>query len=279
MRLATIRTADGATVVRLDDDTAVEVGASDLVELLGDLAWRDRAAGAQGREHDVADLDYAPLVGRPDKIICVGHNYRQHILEMGRELPEHPTLFAKYRSALVGAYDDIVLPAASEAMDWEAELGVIIGRRVRHADRQAAASAIAGWTVVNDITGRDWQNRTLQWLQGKTFEATTPVGPWLEVAEASADDPDTPSWDLSCQVDGETMQQADTADLLFSPVDLVAYASEIFTLEPGDLISTGTPGGVGHARKPARYLQDGTQVVTRISGVGEQRNTCRREKR
>ncbi|MHB1536655.1 MAG: fumarylacetoacetate hydrolase family protein, partial [Acidimicrobiales bacterium] len=224
MRLATIRTSAGTVAVRLDDDAAVEVGATDLVEFLGDPAWRDRAAAAEGPEHALADLDYAPLVGRPDKIICVGLNYRHHILEMGRELPEHPMLFAKYRSALVGAYDDIVLPSVSQAMDWEAELGVVVGRRVRHADRKEAASAIAGWTVVNDVTGRDWQNRTIQWLQGKTFEATTPVGPWLEVAEVNADDPGTPSWDLSCQVDGETMQQADTADLLFSPVDLVAYA-------------------------------------------------------
>lgn len=280
MRLATIRTATGTAAVRIDEQVAVEVGPSDLVELLGDPQWRQRAARATGTEHALDSLDYAPLVGRPDKVVCVGLNYRQHILEMGHDLPDHPTLFAKYRAALIGAHDDIVLPAVSPAMDFEAELGVVIGQRLRYGDPTSAAAAIAGWTVVNDVTARDWQNRTAQWLQGKTFEATTPVGPWLEVAEppaSGATSTAVPSWPLSCTVNGEPMQRADTSDLVFSPVDLVAYVSQVVTLEPGDLIATGTPGGVGHARRPPRYLADGDVVVTRIDGVGELRNTCRAE--
>lgn len=209
--------------------------------------------------------------------MCVGLNYRTHILEMGRELPSHPTLFNKYARALVGAYDDVTLPASSTQMDWEAELGVVIGAEVRHADTEQARAAIAGYTVLNDVTARDWQYRTTQWDQGKTFEATTPIGPWL----VTADDPAVSAQGLSltCEVDGDTVQKADTGDLVFDPATLVSYLSEIVTLVPGDVIATGTPGGVGHARKPARHLQDGSLLVTRIEGIGETRNTCRRETR
>src|SRR5262249_2171876 len=121
----------------------------------------------------------APVVPRPGKIICQGLNYRDHILEMAHELPRHPTLFAKYADALIGARDDIWLPAASEAVDWEAELAVVVGRTVRHAGRAEAEAAIAGFTVANDVSMRDWQYRSLEWLQGKTWEHATPVGPWL----------------------------------------------------------------------------------------------------
>ena len=272
MKLATIRTAGRTEAVRVDDDAAVEIGMPDLGDLLRRADWRTVAAAAAGTRHGLDNLDYAPLVPTPEKIVCVGLNYRQHILEMGRELPEHPTLFAKYSRALIGANDDIILPAVSDAVDWEAELGVVIGSPVRHASPDQAREAIAGYTVVNDITGRDWQYRTLQWLQGKTFEASTPVGPWLVTDIESADHA------LSCAVDGETVQSADTGDLVFGPVALVAYISSMITLVPGDIIATGTPGGVGHARKPPRYLREGHVVVTRIDGIGECRNTCRTEK-
>jgi acylpyruvate hydrolase len=272
MRLATIRTSSGTQAVRVDDGVAVETGDADVVDLLADPGWRARAAGADGPTHDVASLDYAPVVGRPEKVICVGLNFRNHILEMGRELPDYPTLFAKYSRALIGAHDDIVLPAGSTCMDWEAELGVVIGAPVRNATAEQARDAIAGYTVVNDITARDWQYRTQQWLQGKTFEATTPVGPWLVT------DIDPPSSLLTCDVDDQQVQSADTGDLVFGAVELVRYISTIITLVPGDLIATGTPGGVGHARKPPTYLGDGSKVVTRIEGVGECINWCVQEK-
>jgi acylpyruvate hydrolase len=274
MRLATIRTVSGARAVRVDSDRAVETGHNDVVDLLADPDWREVSARASGPGHDLASLDYAPVVGRPEKVICVGLNYRNHILEMGRGLPEFPTLFAKYARALIGAHDDIVLPAASTAMDWEAELGIVIGAPVRHGDLDQARAAIAGYTVVNDITARDWQYRTQQWLQGKTFEATTPVGPWLVT---DIDDASLPST-LTCEVDGRAVQTADTGDLMFAPAELVSYISTIVTLMPGDLIATGTPGGVGHARKPPEYLEDGSRVVTRIDGIGECVNRCVREK-
>jgi acylpyruvate hydrolase len=272
MRLATIRTAKGTRSVRIDDDAAVETGHSDLVDLLGEADWRTVARSAAGPRHDLEGLDYAPVVVHPEKILCAGLNYRQHILEMGRELPEFPTLFGKFSRALIGAYDDITLPSASQEMDWEAELGVVVGAPLRHATPDEARAAIAGYTVVNDITARDWQYRTLQWLQGKTFEATTPVGPWLVT------DLDHSSFAMTCEVDNDQVQQADTGDLVHDPGFLLSYISTFVTLVPGDLIATGTPGGVGHARKPARYLADGAVVKTRIEGLGECVNRCVAEK-
>ncbi len=275
MRLATIRTGGTTSAVRLEGDEAVQLDAPDVGAVLRWDGWRDRAGAAGGRRIPVDGLDYAPLVTRPDKILCVGLNYRNHILEMGRELPPYPTLFAKYRSALIGAFDELVLPAVSENVDWEAELAVVVGAPVRNATAEEAAAAIAGYSVINDVTLRDWQNRTMQWLQGKTFEATSPLGPAL----VTTDEPGVAAaaFDLSCTVDGERMQYASTSDLLFGPVDLVAYISTIVTLEPGDVIATGTPGGVGHARKPPRYLRDGSDMVTTIAGIGECHNRCRAE--
>jgi acylpyruvate hydrolase len=224
--------------------------------------------------HDADGLDYAPLVPAPEKILCVGQNYRDHIAEMGNEPPAYPTVFAKFASALVGAHDDIVLPAVSDAVDYEAELTVVIGTPVRHATPEQARAAIAGYTVMNDVSVRDWQYRTSQFLQGKTFDATTPLGPWL----VTPDELPEGGWDIGTVVDGETRQRSSTAELVFGAVDLVGYLSTIMTLRPGDVIATGTPGGVGHARRPPRYLTDGATVVTTVAGVGECRNVCRAER-
>jgi acylpyruvate hydrolase len=270
VRLATVRTAGGTRAVRIDEDAAVDLGHADLGDLLARPGWRAEAAAATGTTYGLDGLDHAPLVARPEKIVCVGLNYRTHILEMGRELPQFPALFAKYARAQVGAFDDVVLPAVSEAVDWEAELGVVVGAPLRHASVEEARAAIAGYTVVNDVTGRDYQYRSVQWLQGKTFESSTPVGPYLVT--------DGEPGEITCDVDGEIVQHAETSDLVFPPAELLAYISQIITLVPGDLIATGTPGGVGHARKPRRYLTDGAVLTTRIAGVGECRNVCRGEK-
>jgi acylpyruvate hydrolase len=213
---------------------------------------------------DIADEQWAAVVPAPSKIVCVGLNYRNHILEMGRELPEYPTLFAKYPEALIGPYDPIVLPAyAAQAVDWEAELAIVIGTPARRLDEAAAADAIAGYSVINDVTMRDFQYRTPEWFQGKTFEATTPFGPVLVTPDEYA-----LGTELSTTVDGEKMQSTTTDDLVFGPAALVAYISHIVTLNPGDVIASGTPGGVGHARKPPRYLSDGSQLTTAIEGIG-----------
>jgi len=270
MKLATIRQGGSTLAVRLDGDSATVIdGATDVGALLADPAWRARAEAAAA-PLDAAALDFAPLVPRPDKIVCVGLNYRSHVLEMGRELPEYPTLFAKFRSSLIGAHDEIELHPAVRSLDWEAELAVVIGSAVRNADEAGARAAIAGFSVLNDVTARDWQHRTLQWLQGKTFEHSTPVGPAL----VTADQFDGTAGAITCVVNGETMQQSDISDLVFGPAALVSYISTIVTLLPGDLIATGTPGGVGSARTPPRFLAVGDSVLTRIEGLGELHNTC-----
>jgi acylpyruvate hydrolase len=270
VKLATIRTASGTAAVRIEDDQAVEVGAADVGELLRRAGWRDDAAAAAGARHDRAGLAYAPLVPSPRKIICVGLNYRSHILEMGRELPAYPTLFAKFANSLLGANDDIVLPSVSDQVDWEAELGVVIGTALRRALASQAAAAIAGYTIVNDVSMRDWQWRTSEWLQGKSFEASTPAGPWL----VTPDEVDAGRLDLRCDVDGDNRQHANTSDLLFPPAEIAAYISQFTTLEPGDLIVTGTPGGVGAGRDPKVFLRPGQTLTTTIGGLGQLRNRC-----
>ncbi|MFI6732743.1 fumarylacetoacetate hydrolase family protein [Nonomuraea sp. NPDC050451] len=273
MRLATLRLPNRTTAARIDGDHAVEVGAPDVGALLADPGWREVAAAADGARHPLSTADLAPVVPRPGKIVCVGLNYRNHILEMGRELPEYPTLFAKFAEALVGPYDDIALPAVSEAVDWEGELAVIVGTAARNVSPEQAAASIAGYSVINDVTARDYQYRTLQWLQGKTFESSTPFGPYL----VTPDELEGVTMTMQCEVDGEVVQETDTSDLVFGPAELISYVSRIITLQPGDVIATGTPGGVGHARKPPRYLADGSKVVTRIAGLGELVNVARRD--
>jgi len=275
MRLATIRTAAGTRAVRVDSTTATETGEADLRALLSRPDWRAHADAAAGPSHPVEGLDYAPLVPSPEKIICVGLNYRDHVEEMGHEPPAFPTLFAKYAPALVGAFDDIELPAVSEQVDYEAELTVVIGAPVRNADDAEAAAAIAGYTVLNDVSVRDFQGRTSQFLQGKTFEHSTPLGPVLVTPdELGGDGTSGGGWAISSRLDGEVMQSSTTDQLVFGAVELVRYLSAILTLNPGDVIATGTPGGVGHARRPPRYLTDGAEIVVAVEGVGECRNRC-----
>jgi acylpyruvate hydrolase len=274
VRLATLRTATGTVAARAEGGELVELPYPDVVALLSDPGWRQAAAAAGGRRHPLAgaDLD-APV--RPAKVVCVGLNYRSHIEEMGRPWPEHPTLFAKFADTLTGPYGDIVVPSVSAEVDWEAELGVVVGRAARHASEAEAADCIAGYTVVNDVSMRDWQWRTTQWMAGKNFEASTPVGPFVVTGDELDDAADL---ELRCDVDGVTVQQARTGDLLFSPAAIIAYVSRITTLRPGDLIATGTPGGVGAGREPKVFLRPGQLLETTVEGVGSCRNLIVEEK-
>jgi acylpyruvate hydrolase len=272
VKLATIRLHDGSTrAVRVEEQTCVELGAKDLGDLLAARDWRHSAESSAGAERPLAEVEFAPVVPRPSKVVCVGLNYRSHILEMGRDLPEYPTLFSKFADTLIGAQDDIQRPPETDEFDWEGELGVVVGAKVRRARGEEAEAAIAGFTVFNDITCRDWQFRTREWLQGKNWQSTTPVGPYL-VTPDELDGGVRPVMALRVVVDGEPMQEHSTGDLLFDPVALVEYVSTMVTLRPGDIIATGTPGGVGHARRPPRYLQPGERVVTEIAGLGRQDN-------
>jgi 2-keto-4-pentenoate hydratase/2-oxohepta-3-ene-1,7-dioic acid hydratase in catechol pathway len=274
MKLATIRVNETTTAVRVDGDVLIDLGAPDVGTFLADPDWLERAATATGATYSVNTVDFAPLVPNPSKIVCVGLNYRTHIQEMGRELPEYPTLFAKFAECLIGAHDDIVRPSETEALDWEAELAVVIGSPVRRATGTDAEKAIAGFTVLNDITARDWQYRTKEWLQGKVWDATTPLGPYL-VTPDELPGGVRPTLDVRLTVDGAQMQSDTTGDLLFDPVALVEYVSTIVRLNPGDVIATGTPGGVGHAR--GLHLLGGETVVVEIEGLGRLENRIVKE--
>lgn len=280
MKLATLRTDGTTKAVRLDGDVLIDLGVPDVGTLLGRDDWAVRAAAASAGNsatYPAEGAEYAPVVPQPSKVICVGLNYRTHITEMGRDLPEHPTLFAKFADSLIGAGDDILRPDETEQFDWEVELAVVIGKRVRRARGEEAEQAIAGFTVLNDITCRDWQFRTREWLQGKMWDSSTPVGPFL-VTPDELPGGVRPALDVRLTVDGEVMQSDTTADLLFDPVALVEYVSTITRLNPGDIIATGTPGGVGHARKPGRYLLGGESVVAEIDGLGRLENRVVKEK-
>jgi acylpyruvate hydrolase len=271
MRFATIRTATGTQAVRVEGEQLVVLRASDVGELLatGDLA---RAAHDEtGASVAVADANFATLISQPPKIICVGLNYRSHILERAQELPKFPTLFAKYTNALIGARDAIILPDNADRPDWEVELGVVIGKPARHVDDAGAREAIGGLCTVNDITMRDWQRRTLQWLQGKTFENTTPVGPYLVTPDEVDYGVDL---EVRCEINDEVMQLDRTSELVFGAIEIVKYISELTTLMPGDIIATGTTGGIGDARTPPIHLAPGTKVLTVVEGLGECLNTC-----
>jgi acylpyruvate hydrolase len=248
----------------------IRLPADDVGAMLEQADWQ-RIAAADGPVLAAEDASLAPLIPAPSKIVCVGLNYRTHILEMGRELPDHPTLFAKFADSLTGPDDDIPVPPETESLDWEAELALVIGRPVRRADPTEAAAAIAGFTVLNDITCRDWQYRTTQWLQGKLWDASTPVGPHL-VTPDQLPGGVRPELTITLTVDGEERQRDSTANLVFDPVHLVEYVSTIVRLRPGDIITTGTSGGVGHARRPPVYLRPGQTVVTEIDGIGRLTN-------
>lgn len=272
MRLTTVWTDQARSrtrAARVEGDSLVLLEAADVGALLAAEDWRLRAEGP-GVTVSRSDVVLATLVPHPNKIICLGLNYATHIAEMGRPTPAFPTLFAKYDGSLIGAHDDVHSPAVSDDLDWEAELGVVIGRATRHASAENALGSVAGYTVVNDVTVRDWQHRTKEFLSGKTFEHTTPVGPELVTADELP--PGASSLGIGCSVDGVVMQESNTADLLFDVASTIAYVSTIITLLPGDLIAMGTPGGVGAGREPKVFLQPGQELVTWVQGIGELRN-------
>ena len=269
MKLATLRTATGTIAVRVDGTTATHLeGFRDVGEILSAGALDD-VSGLSGYTEPFDEARLAPVIRGAQKVVCVGLNYRNHILEMGRELPEFPTLFTKYPESLIGPRDDIQLPPESDAVDWEGELALVVGKTVRRATLEQAREAIAGYSILNDVTMRDWQYRTPMWFQGKAWENSTPIGPVFvtpdEVPAGAV---------MTTRVDGAEVQSTPIDDLVFDSAALISYISTIFTLNPGDIIATGTPGGVGHARTPKMYLQPGQVLSTTIDGIGELRNSA-----
>jgi acylpyruvate hydrolase len=216
----------------------------------------------------------APVIN-PGKIICVGHNYREHILEMGREIPEYPVIFAKYANTVIGPQDDIPFFPISQQLDYEAEFAFVIGKRARNVKQENALDYVAGYTIVNDVTYRDIQRRTIQWLQGKTVEGSAPMGPWLVTREEI---PDPSGLEVVLTVNGEVRQHANTKSLVFTVQHLVEFLSNLLTLEPGDVILTGTAGGVGVAMNPPTFLKDGDVVRIEIEKIGVLENRVKQVK-
>ncbi len=224
--------------------------------------------------HALHEVKLLAPIPRPPKIICVGLNYLDHAKETGAEIPKVPTIFNKFPTAVIGPADNIVLPRVSKAPDFEAEFAFVIGRGGRHIPAESWAGHVFGYTIMNDVTARDYQRATTQWLMGKTFDTFAPMGPSIVTPDEIGD-----PHDLNIQLEIETpdseaevMQDSNTRELIFKIPDLIAFLSSVFTLEPGDIISTGTPAGVGFARKPPRYLHAGEQVIVKVENIGELRN-------
>lgn len=270
MRLGTIRYSSGTRAVRLEDDGAVVLPFDDVGALLrSGNGWRTHASAA-GERVALDAVRHRPVVVEPEKVVCVGANFDRGT---GEPRSRFPSLFTKFPRTLIGAGEDIELPApaVSEQVDWEVELAAVIGTEVRREPERTAARAIAGFTVLNDISVRDWQWRTSQIFPGKNFERTTPLGPHMVSVDEVADVGDL---ELSCEVDGQRVQHGRAADMIFSPAEVIAYVSTFTTLVPGDVVSLGTPPGSGVTRVPPVFLAPGQVVRSVISGIGEMSNRC-----
>jgi 2-keto-4-pentenoate hydratase/2-oxohepta-3-ene-1,7-dioic acid hydratase in catechol pathway len=268
-------------VVRVDEDTCVDV--SDVVrdydeEFFGrffeggleELRQVVTERTAAGRLQALAGVRVAAPIARPHQILCIGLNYSDHAAETGQQVPDEPILFTKSPNTLVGPDDEVIYPRGATKLDWEVELGLVIGRRCRYlADEQEARAAIAGFVVVNDVSERAFQmERGGQWSKGKSAETFNPAGPWLVTADEVPDELALRMW---LDVNGVRRQDGSTATMVFSPSFLVHHLSQFMVMEPGDLINTGTPPGVGMGHKPPLYLQPGDVMEVGIEGLGTQR--------
>ena len=278
MKFVTFQGASRADAGVVFGDRVVSLAAAGFADMLAVLA-----SGTEGRASIDAFVSNPPAdstfplasvrllapVPRPLKLICIGLNYRDHAAEARQEIPKVPTIFAKFSNVVIGPGEPIVLPKISRKPDYEAEFMFVIGTGGRHIAAEDWQRHVFGYTVFNDVSARGFQSVTSQWMIGKTFDTFAPMGPYL----VSADEiPDPHALDISLSIDGEVLQHSNTRELIFKIPDLVAYLSSVVTLEPGDVVATGTPAGVGFARKPPRYLKPGDEVIITIEGVGELRN-------
>ncbi|MBH64236.1 MAG: 5-carboxymethyl-2-hydroxymuconate isomerase [Alphaproteobacteria bacterium] len=242
----------------------------DLKSVLAETALEALgAAAAESAAVPVESVEICPVIPNPNKILCIGINYEAHRLETGRPESDYPTVFIRFADTLVGQSQPIRKPLASDRVDWEGELAVIIGRSGRAIPESEALNHVAGYACFNDVSIRDWQRHTGQFSPGKNFPATGPFGPWMVTTD---DIPDPHALTLCTRVNGEEMQRTSTDDLTFGVPALINYISTFTPLSPGDVISTGTPGGVGHTRKPPVYMKDGDSVEVEISGIGVLKN-------
>jgi 2-keto-4-pentenoate hydratase/2-oxohepta-3-ene-1,7-dioic acid hydratase in catechol pathway len=252
---------DAAAILRLD-----RISVRELIEaeLLADLAGRVEVSDVD----PIQDAELLPPIPDPDKIICIGLNYRSHAAEAGIDPPEQPTFFAKFRNALAAPGATVPLPAASDKVDYEAEVAFVVGRRCKDVSADQALDSIAGYMLLNDLSARDLQFATPQWMPGKVFDGSAPCGPAL-VTPDEAGPPDSISFALD--LNGERMQEASTSDLIFPVGELLARLSHLMTLEAGDIVSTGTPAGVGSVRQPRVWLKPGDEIMISSPTLGELR--------
>ena len=263
----TLGRVEGAELV----DLSVAGVPQDMIGLLSaDAAVRATAGAVSGPQMSLADVELCAPILRPPKILAVGLNYRDHIEETGLETPKVPLIFNKQSTAATGPNAPIHLPRVSDKLDYEGELGVVIGRRCRHVPRDRAHEVIAGYAVCNDVSVRDWQMRSQTFTMGKSFDTHSPFGPWITTSD---DIPDPHALDLKTWVNDELRQNSNTRHLVFNCFDLVEHLSTAFTLEPGDLIVTGTPSGVGIGFDPKKFLSAGDRVRIEIEGLGAIENT------
>ncbi|HZZ77933.1 MAG TPA: fumarylacetoacetate hydrolase family protein [Gemmataceae bacterium] len=288
MRLASIETWAGPRAAVLVGESFVDIhatepnlpgnvrqileGGAEMLRAVGEVAKRPNAVKVPANQVKY----HAPVVD-PRKIICIGLNYKDHAAESGAAIPKDPILFSKYPTSLIGHGETIVLPRVSQEVDYEAELVIVVGKKGRHLTAKNALEHVAGYMVGHDVSARDWQLKKdgKQWMVGKTFDTFAPAGPVLVTADEVKN---SQNLAIRLRLNGEVMQDSNTNQLIFGVAEILAYLSQVFTLEPGDLIYTGTPPGVGMARKPPVFLKDGDVVEVEIEGLGVLRNPVVQEK-
>jgi 2-keto-4-pentenoate hydratase/2-oxohepta-3-ene-1,7-dioic acid hydratase in catechol pathway len=245
-------------------------GFADVISIIaGGPESLARAGAAAAPSIPLSSVKLMSPIPRPPKIICVGLNYRDHAIESNMQIPTVPTIFCKFATSVIGPGDTIVLPKASTQPDYEAEFAVVIGKGGRHIPADNWREHVFGYMNLHDVSARDFQLATSQWVMGKTFDTFCPMGPYLATADEIAD---PHALDISLTLNGEVLQNSNTKNLIFQIPELIRHLSSVFTLEPGDVISTGTPAGVGFARKPPIYLKKGDTVVVKVQGLGELSN-------
>jgi 2-keto-4-pentenoate hydratase/2-oxohepta-3-ene-1,7-dioic acid hydratase in catechol pathway len=271
-KVARTGVVEGEEVVDLTDPLIGLPG--DMRELLAQgasaLTRAEAAAKSGARRSPLASVRLLAPVAEPAKVLAIGMNYRAHVAELGREPPEFQVWFNKQRTCVVGPGDGIEMPRVSEMLDYEGELAFVIGTRCRYVDRDSAPEVVAGFSIMNDVSVRDWQWRSPTWTMGKSFDTHGPLGPWLVTPDELGDPHDLR---LRTWVNDELRQDGATADMIFSCWEMVEHLSEAFTLEPGDVISTGTPSGVGASFDPPKWMRIGDKVRVEIEGLGVLENT------
>ena len=280
MKLVTFTQSDSTRIGILDNDAVVDLSVAapslptEMCAFLeagrSALDTAKQAAGNTAARLALADITIEAPILRPPKILAVGLNYKDHIAETGRDTPEFPMIFNKQSTSVTGPASVIHLPHVSDKLDYEGELAIVIGRRCRHVPKSRAAEVIVGYTIAHDVSVRDWQRRVPTFTMGKSFDTHCPLGPCIVTADEIGD---PHGLELQTWVNGESRQHSNTRELLFDCFDLIEHLSTAFTLEPGDIISTGTPGGVGVAMKPPQFLKAGDVVKISINKIGTLENS------